>query len=83
MLTTVQDRNPKSDLASYRRVRGKILLVDILFQDVPRVGYIPAATVTEDSAAPAFLPCSQVATLLEETEPDLCASCKTNGESSG
>ena len=37
---------------------------------------MPATTVTEDRAAPAFLPCSQVATLLEETEPDLCASCK-------
>lgn len=76
MLKTIQDRSPKSDSASYKRVRGKILLVDILFQHVPRVGYIPATTVTEDRAAPAFLPCSQVATLLEETEPDLCASCR-------
>ena len=35
-----------------------------------------ATTVAEDRAAPAFLPCSQVAILLEETEPDLCDSCK-------
>ena len=76
MLKTVQDRSPRSDLASYKRVRGKILLVDILFQDILRVGYILATTVAEDRAAPAFLPCSQVAILLEETEPDLCDSCK-------